>query len=101
MFKYHPGQGTDVQGVHLDDIPGQQGPVVPGLAHCVGSGAAALVHPYAGAQGLFEDTPGLELGEDPSGHGRGHLPPLAAQQGSQNILPPAGKPLPQRHHRLR
>src|SRR3990170_4774553 len=82
-------QGAEVQGVHLHDVPGLTGLIVPGLANGVRSPRPAFPGGDATPGRLAKEAAPLQGAEDPPNHRGRDLPAGPAQEDDQLVLPPA------------
>jgi hypothetical protein len=100
VLEHNAGQGTEVEGINLDQIPRLSDGVVSGLAYSVGPVMATPRRREPVAGRLFEDASMLEVGEDAANHRGGHLPALAPQQHYQLVFAPLRIVFSQKEHRL-
>ena len=93
-------QGSDVEGVYLDDVAGLGGLVLLGLAH----GVLPLPPPFTRTdpepRRLHELASSLQVGQDSPHHRHGYRQLLPTQQHCQLVLPPRWVLFPHSPHRL-
>jgi hypothetical protein len=91
-FKDHAGDGTDVQGIDLDQVAGLRSRIFPGFAHRVGTRPQGAARSGDAAARRFDQSALLlESSENASHHGSRNRKLLTVQKHRQLVFAPPRK----------
>src|SRR6185437_3016698 len=101
LLEHEAREGTEVEGIHLDQVAGPKWGVFLGFAHGPGTHAGRPAGDgHAAAPGFGEAAASLGLGQDAADHGDRQLQALAGQQDGELVFAPARIAAAESQHRI-